>query len=167
MSIHYCGWRPLRFQVTSGNDHRLGQIDLLAAGCRILSPPILSSPSRASGHLIIHVMSSAKQKSRAIPMQSGLITAFAASYITLADYQTAISPYPPSSRPLKRMKAAKEKRFNRLQLCKECRRDPMSFWVTLPRFGPEFEATLTLMNRTGKDGEFMNRSRTSKGKVCF
>jgi hypothetical protein len=40
-------------------------------------------------------------------------------------------------------------------------------WVTLLRYGPEFEATLPMRDRTSKDGEFMNRSRTSRGIVCF
>jgi len=92
--------------------------------CRIFSPAILSPPSRASGHLIIHVMSSASKK--AVPGKP--VTAFAASYITLADYQTAKSPKPPTTRATKRRKAVKGKSFNRLPFCQECRRGPDLFY---------------------------------------
>jgi len=104
MSIDYCGWRPLPFQGISGNDHRLGQIDLPAADCPILSPaiPKLTIPGIWPSDNPCYVIG--KQKSRAILLPAGLITAFAAAYITLTDYQTAKSPRPPSHPPLKKGK---------------------------------------------------------------
>jgi len=44
-----------------------------------------------------------------VPLKAGTFTAFVCSYITVIDYQMAISPYTPNHPPLRKGKAVKRK----------------------------------------------------------
>lgn len=50
-----------------------------------------------------------KQKAVPVPLKAGTFTAFVCSYITVIDYQMAISPYTPNHPPLRKGKAVKRK----------------------------------------------------------